>query len=144
MTLYWVSPFPSIRTLRDDLVSPILIHPKTCYDWLFFQQMKTVKNPCNVCQKSAILKRPKTGDLLCKECFFVSFEKEIHQTITNNKLFKSGERIAIGVSGGKDSTVLAYVMKYLNEKYKYGLELFLLSIDEGIKGNICQVYPRLS
>ena len=33
-----------------------------------------------------------------------------------------------------DSTVLAYVMKTLNERYKYGLELFLLSIDEGITG----------
>ena len=33
-----------------------------------------------------------------------------------------------------DSTVLAYVMKALNDRYQYGLELFLLSIDEGITG----------
>jgi hypothetical protein len=33
-----------------------------------------------------------------------------------------------------DSTVLAYVMKTLNERYDYGLQLFLLSIDEGITG----------
>lgn len=33
-----------------------------------------------------------------------------------------------------DSTVLAYVMKALNDRYNYGLELFLLSIDEGITG----------
>lgn len=33
-----------------------------------------------------------------------------------------------------DSTVLAYVMKTLNDRYDYGLELFLLSIDEGITG----------
>lgn len=33
-----------------------------------------------------------------------------------------------------DSTVLAYVMKALNERYNYGLDLFLLSIDEGITG----------
>lgn len=30
--------------------------------------------------------------------------------------------------------MLAYVMKTLNERYGYGLELFLLSIDEGITG----------
>jgi hypothetical protein len=36
--------------------------------------------------------------------------------------------------GGKDSTVLAHVMTTLNERYKYGLDLFLLSIDEGITG----------
>lgn len=33
-----------------------------------------------------------------------------------------------------DSIVLAYVMKTLNDRYKYGLDLFLLSIDEGITG----------
>lgn len=60
--------------------------------------------------------------------------------------------MAIGASGGKgairfansilcttvkseiDSTVLAYVMKTLNDRYQYGLQLFLLSIDEGITG----------
>ena len=33
-----------------------------------------------------------------------------------------------------DSTVLAYVLKKLNEEYNYGLELILLSVDEGITG----------
>jgi hypothetical protein len=33
-----------------------------------------------------------------------------------------------------DSTVLAYVLKTLNERYNYGLDLVLLSIDEGITG----------
>ena len=38
------------------------------------------------------------------------------------------------MTGWQDSTVLAYVMKTLNERYSYGLKLFLLSIDEGITG----------
>ena len=42
--------------------------------------------------------------------------------------------VAIGASGGKDSTVLAYIMKTLNDRYDYGLKLVLLSIDEGITG----------
>ena len=33
-----------------------------------------------------------------------------------------------------DSTVLAHIMKLLNDRYNYGLNLFLLSIDEGITG----------
>lgn len=49
-------------------------------------------------------------------------------------MFKPGEKIAIGASGGKDSTVLIHVMCLLNKKYNYGLDLYLLSIDEGIKG----------
>lgn len=90
---------------------------------------------CPKCNSNkAQLKRPKTGEMICKECFYLAFENEIHQTITSTKLFKRGERVAIGASGGKDSTVLAHIMKTLNERHDYGLELFLLSIDEGIIG----------
>ena len=90
---------------------------------------------CTRCEKQrAILKRPKTGDARCKECFFFVFEEEIHRTITGAGLFKRGERIGIGASGGKDSTVLAYVLKQLNGRYDYGVELVLISVDEGITG----------
>lgn len=33
-----------------------------------------------------------------------------------------------------DSTVLAYVLSELNTRHNYGLDLFLLSVDEGITG----------
>lgn len=59
---------------------------------------------------------------------------EVHETITRSKLFKRGDRVAVAASGGKDSTVLAHVLKTLNERYDYGLNLILLSIDEGITG----------
>lgn len=87
---------------------------------------------CNV--NRALILRPKTHEKLCKECFFTAFETETHLTITANNLFQRGERVAIGASGGKDSTVLASVLKTLNERYDYGVEFMLLSIDEGIKG----------
>ncbi|XP_043924264.1 cytoplasmic tRNA 2-thiolation protein 1 isoform X2 [Protopterus annectens] len=89
---------------------------------------------CSSCEKNAVLKRPKTGHSMCRECFFWAFEEEIHQTIVNAKLFTRGEKVGIGASGGKDSTVLAHVLKVLNERYNYGLDLFLLSVDEGITG----------
>lgn len=109
---------------------------------------------CALCHKAkAMLKRPKTGQQICRECFFYVFETEVHNTITQSQLFRPGDRVAIGASGGKgaalsrsypqwfvcweckiDSTVLAYVMKTLNERYNYDLDLFLLSIDEGITG----------
>ncbi|KAH9490443.1 cytosolic thiouridylase subunit Ctu1 [Bulinus truncatus] len=89
---------------------------------------------CRICDKNAILKRPKTGDALCRECFFLAFEEEVHHTITSANLFSPGEIVAIGASGGKDSTVLAHTVKLLNERHKYGLRLILLSVDEGITG----------
>ncbi|KAJ4295472.1 cytosolic thiouridylase subunit Ctu1 [Kalmusia sp. IMI 367209] len=91
--------------------------------------------PCALCKTNrALILRPKDHSKLCKPCFLHTFETEIHHTITTTSLFTRGERIAIGASGGKDSTVLASVLKTLNERYDYGLELILLSIDEGIKG----------
>lgn len=90
---------------------------------------------CSSCgDKRAVLKRPKTGHSLCKACFFWAFEEEVHQTIVTANLFKHGEIVGIAASGGKDSTVLAHVMKLLNERFNYGLELMLLSVDEGISG----------
>jgi cytoplasmic tRNA 2-thiolation protein 1 len=54
--------------------------------------------------------------------------------VESTNLFQPGERIAIGASGGKDSTVLSSVLKTLNERHDWKLDLVLLSIDEGITG----------
>ncbi|KAJ1970920.1 cytosolic thiouridylase subunit Ctu1 [Dimargaris xerosporica] len=90
---------------------------------------------CELCGAAkAALRRPKTLQCICKACFYTVFEAEIHHTIVQNQLFQPGDRVAIGASGGKDSTVLAYVLKALNDRYQYGLDLFLLSVDEGITG----------
>ncbi|EAZ63900.2 putative protein of the N-type ATP pyrophosphatase superfamily [Scheffersomyces stipitis CBS 6054] len=90
---------------------------------------------CELCHaRKAVMKRPKNLQKLCKDCFYKVFETEIHNTIVDAKLFSPGDKVAIGASGGKDSTVLASVLKTLNERYDYGLILVLLSIDEGIKG----------
>lgn len=82
----------------------------------------------------ALIKRPKNHQKLCKKCFIAVFEDEVHHTITSQGIFRPGEKVAIGASGGKDSTVLASVLKTLNERHGYGLDLVLLSVDEGIKG----------
>eukprot|EP00186_Timspurckia_oligopyrenoides_P004463 CAMPEP_0182442110 /NCGR_PEP_ID=MMETSP1172-20130603/1069_1 /TAXON_ID=708627 /ORGANISM="Timspurckia oligopyrenoides, Strain CCMP3278" /LENGTH=354 /DNA_ID=CAMNT_0024636813 /DNA_START=1328 /DNA_END=2392 /DNA_ORIENTATION=+ len=90
---------------------------------------------CVYCKKvRANVKRPKTGDAVCRDCFYSAFEDEVHSTIVHEKLFCAGETVAIGASGGKDSTVLAYILQLLNERHNYGLNLLLLSIDEGIAG----------
>ncbi|KAK2742481.1 nucleotidyltransferase [Myotisia sp. PD_48] len=97
-----------------------------------FSMPPTVCFNCHTAR--AVIIRPKNRHKLCKSCFLLIFEEETHDTIVSNELFYPGERVAIGASGGKDSTVLASILKTLNERYNYGLDLVLLSIDEGIKG----------
>eukprot|EP00760_Papus_ankaliazontas_P005020 PhM_4_TR1233/c0_g1_i1/m.76878/K14168/CTU1, NCS6; cytoplasmic tRNA 2-thiolation protein 1 len=93
------------------------------------------KKLCVHCNESpAVLRRPRNGALFCRTCFLHQFEEEIHHTITSNNLFTRGDLIALGASGGKDSTVLIEVMTQLNARYDYGVKFVLLSIDEGIVG----------
>ena len=57
---------------------------------------------CQLCHENrAILKRPKTGQQICKTCFFQVMEEEIHMTIIDSRLFKRGDKVAIAASGGK-------------------------------------------
>lgn len=79
---------------------------------------------CELCkERTARIKRPKNAMPVCQECFFLVFEEEIHHTIITNDVFKRGEKIAVGASGGKDSTVLIHVLTTLNKRYDYGLDL---------------------
>ena len=95
---------------------------------------------CKICNKTkASIKLPKTNIFSCISCFTEDFETIIHKTIISNNLFPTtktsiNEKIAIGISGGKDSTVLAYVINKLKNKYNYNIEIHLIAIDEGIKG----------
>ncbi|KAK6441864.1 cytosolic thiouridylase subunit Ctu1 [Oleoguttula sp. CCFEE 5521] len=90
---------------------------------------------CEICHVNrAQILRPKNHARICAPCFTALFEQEVAETVESSKLFQPGERVAIGASGGKDSTVLASVLKTLNERQNWGLDLVLLSIDEGITG----------
>lgn len=105
-----------------------------CQNFIFsFIAIEMPPKLCQICKnKKAHIKRPKTAQQICLDCFYEQFETEVHLTIQQNRLFSRGEKVAIAASGGKDSTVLAHVMTTLNERYDYGLDLYLLSIDEGV------------
>jgi cytoplasmic tRNA 2-thiolation protein 1 len=90
---------------------------------------------CTACLTArAAVCRPKTGKGVCRPCFFQQFEDEVHATVISERLFTRGDTVVIGASGGKDSTVLAYLLNVLNKRHAYGLNLLLLSVDEGIAG----------
>uniref|UniRef100_A0AC35GW87 Cytoplasmic tRNA 2-thiolation protein 1 C-terminal domain-containing protein n=2 Tax=Panagrolaimus sp. PS1159 TaxID=55785 RepID=A0AC35GW87_9BILA len=89
---------------------------------------------CYNCNEPPSIKIAKTNEPSCIPCFLHWFEEDVHQTIIETKIFQTGEKVAIGVSGGKDSTVLAHTMNILNQRHQYGLDLYLVCIDEGIEG----------
>lgn len=79
---------------------------------------------------------------LCKECFYVALEDEVHETIVRYKLFRPGEVVAMGASGGKDSTVLANMMKTLNTRHKCALGDLALSPHTTIRTALDNARPE--
>jgi len=86
---------------------------------------------CDRCQKQAKIFLPYGPLWLCESHFLEFFEKRVRKTINRYKLVKPGEKIAVGVSGGKDSITALHLLKKIFPK---GTEIVGVCIDEGIKG----------
>lgn len=59
-------------------------------------------------------------------------EDKVKDTIKTNKLFKKGDRVIVGVSGGADSVCLLFILWRL--KKELGLKLFVAHLNHGIRG----------
>ncbi|NPA38962.1 MAG: TIGR00269 family protein [Thermodesulfobacteria bacterium] len=69
---------------------------------------------CKLCRTNqAVIEAPSLGAKLCKECFNKIFENRVKKTVEKYKMFKSENKVGVFISGGKDSSVLAVVLKKL-------------------------------
>jgi len=89
---------------------------------------------CTVCnRKEAFFFRPYSGEKLCRRCFAVSIEEKVRGTIAKYRMFEFDDRIAVAVSGGKDSVSLLHVLAKIERDYPKA-SLVAVTVDEGIKG----------
>ncbi len=88
--------------------------------------------PCKICKLKPVLTL-NSGVKLCKSCFIRYFEKKVRKTIRDFKLLDKKDKVAVGVSGGKDSLTVLNILNNIAKKHRY-LELVAILIDEGIKG----------
>jgi cytoplasmic tRNA 2-thiolation protein 1 len=91
---------------------------------------------CTKCQKEeSVYHRVHSGEYLCKKCFLHSIESKAAKTISKYSMIGYGDKVAVGISGGKDSLSLLYVLKMLFDQHPSNAnELVAVTIDEGIKG----------
>jgi len=87
---------------------------------------------CSLCERDAVIYRKYEGIALCERHFIRSIERTFLKTIRKYNLISYGDKVAVGLSGGKDSSVLLYLLKKYQKKY--GIEIEAILVDEGIKG----------
>ncbi len=90
-------------------------------------------NSCDKCgNPKIIIKRKQSGQKLCKDCFIESIQSKVLKDIRKYKLLDKGDKVLLGLSGGKDSVMLLDILNSLRKRHI--IDLVAVTIDEGIHG----------
>ncbi len=88
---------------------------------------------CDLCSHDAVTFIRYNGAHLCAQHFMSYIEKKVKREIRKQINLHPGDRIAVAVSGGKDSMV---TLKLIHDVFKErrDIEIHCITIDEGIEG----------
>jgi len=90
--------------------------------------MKCSKRKCN---NQAIIHQRYSGLHLCEAHFVEDLERKVKKEMRKQEMVKRGDKIAVALSGGKDSSALLYILKKIFQD-RTDLEFIAISVDEGI------------
>ncbi|MBI2938589.1 MAG: TIGR00269 family protein [Thaumarchaeota archaeon] len=94
--------------------------------------MTTGRQKCGFCGGESVYHRLYSGEQLCRSCFRDSLEEKTRRTISQYKMLKHGDTVAVAVSGGKDSLSLLDILSKLTQAH--GEKIVAVTVDEGIEG----------
>jgi uncharacterized protein (TIGR00269 family) len=88
---------------------------------------------CSCCTEPAVISLKERNLQLCGNHFREDLETRVSRSIRENAMIHDGDRIAVALSGGKDSTALLMLLDNVVKEYR-GVSLVAITIDEGIAG----------
>jgi len=68
------------------------------------------------------------------EQLFHRIKRQVGKAIGDFDLIEEGDRVAVGISGGKDSYTLLHILEALRKKAPVSFELIAINIDSGFPG----------
>lgn len=86
---------------------------------------------CKYCKTNPVFINKINKIRYCAGCFMKYFEKKVRKTVRVNKLIKKGDKILVAASGGKDSTVLLYLLNKIYSKNKIA-KIEAITVDPSI------------
>ncbi len=85
---------------------------------------------CDKCRSNAIIYQRYSGMHLCRAHFDEDVHRKVRESLRRTQLFGHGMRVAVGLSGGKDSATLLYILKNMFSRRK-DIDFVAIIIDEG-------------
>ena len=89
-----------------------------------------VNGICLKCCKPAAITLCYAHAEYCQPHFFEFFESRVKRAVREFRMLKKGQRVAVALSGGKDSVVMLHMLHRISRSFP--VKLFAITIDEGI------------
>jgi uncharacterized protein (TIGR00269 family) len=88
---------------------------------------------CDLCGRDAVFLDRVRGCHLCRDHLLQDVEGRVRRTLWDYRLVRPGERLAVALSGGKDSTVLLHLLRKILPD-RGDIIVAAITVDEGIAG----------
>jgi|SRR5208337_869020 len=88
---------------------------------------------CSLCSEPAVFFYRPVQRHLCRTHLFTAIEQRVADTVSDRNLIVQGDTVAVGLSGGKDSTALMMILTKLLPSWE-NVRLVAVTVDEGISG----------
>ncbi len=98
---------------------------------------------CDKCSKNSVILVRYSGMHLCRRHFTEFFERRVKHELRRQADLGTDERLAMAVSGGKDSTVMMFLLTRILGSRR-DAEFCAVTIDEGIEGYRDSAIPMVA